>query len=204
MASFTLNPPTAYNFRQPEEWRKWLTRFEQFRIASGLSTESGERQVSSLLYCMGVDAEDVLATTNISNDKKDYSKVVRKFNEYFKVRKNTIFECANFNLTRQLADETVEQFITRLHQIADTCKFGEMRSEMIRDRLVIGIRDQQLSERLQMELELILAKAEKLTRQRAAIAQQQQSLREPAETKLQLESMSREPRVPNPNRRPAP
>ena len=148
MASFTLNPPTAYNFRQPEEWRKWLTRFEQFRIASGLSTESGERQVSSLLYCMGVDAEDVLATTNISNDdKKDYSKVVRKFNEYFKVRKNTIFERANFNLTRQLADETMEQFITRLHQIADTCEFGEMRSEMIRDRLVIGIRDQQLSER---------------------------------------------------------
>ena len=193
MASFTLNPPTAYNFRQPEEWRKWLTRFEQFRIASGLSTESGERQVSSLLYCMGVDAEDVLATTNISNDdKKDYSKVVRKFNEYFKVRKNTIFERANFNLTRQLADETVEQFITRLHQIADTCEFGEMRSEMIRDRLVIGIRDQQLSERLQMEPELTLAKAEKLTRQRAAIAQQQQSLRAPAETKLQLESMSRD------------
>ena len=56
-----------------------------------------------------------------------------------------------------------------------------------------------------MEPELTLAKAEKLTRQRAAIAQQQQSLRAPVETaKLQLESMSREPRVPNPNRRPAP
>ena len=92
----------------------------KIRIASGLSTESGERQVSSLLYCMGVDSEDVLATTNISDDdKKDYIKVVRKFNEYFKVRKNTIFERVNFNLTRQLADETVEQFITRLHQIPD-------------------------------------------------------------------------------------
>ena len=78
-----------------------------------------------------------------------------------------------------------------------------MRSEIIRDRLVIGIRDQQLSKRLQMEPELTLAKVEKLTRQRAVIAQQQQSLRAPAETKLQLESMSSEPRVTNPNRRPA-
>ena len=86
MALFTLNPSTAFNFRQPEEWEKWLTRFEQFRIASRLSTESGERQVSSLLYCMDVDAVDVLATTNISdNDKKNCSKVVKKFNEYFKV-----------------------------------------------------------------------------------------------------------------------
>ena len=113
---------------------------------------------------MGVDAVDVLATTNISDDdKKNYSKVVKKFNEYFKVRKNTIFERANFNLASQLADETVEQFITRLHQMADNCEFGNMRSEMIRDRLVIGIRDQQLSERLQMEPELTLAKAEKLS-----------------------------------------
>ena len=88
MATFTLTPPAAFNFRQPEDWKKWHTRFEQFRIASGLSTESGERQVSSLLYCMGVDAVDVLATTNISdNDKKDYSKVVKKFNEYFNVQK---------------------------------------------------------------------------------------------------------------------
>ena len=194
MSSFMLNPPTAFNFRQPEEWKKWLTRFEQFRIASGLSTETGERQVSSLLYCMGVNAVDVLATTNISDDdKKNYSKVVKKFNEYFKVRKNTIFERANFNLASQLADKTVEQFITRLHQMADNCDFGNMRSEMIWDRLVIGIRDQQLSELLQMEPELTLAKAEKLIRQRAAIGLQQQKLRVPAETRLQLESMSREP-----------
>ena len=112
MASFTLRPPTTFNFRQPEEWKEWHARFEQFRIASGLSTESGERQVSSLLYCMGDDAGDVLATTNISDgDKKDYGKVVKKFNDYFKVRKNTVFERANFNLARQLADETAEHFI---------------------------------------------------------------------------------------------
>ena len=62
-------------------------RFEQFRVASELSTESGERQVSSLHF-MGVNAVDALATTSISdNDKKDYSKVMRKFNDYFKVQK---------------------------------------------------------------------------------------------------------------------
>lgn len=203
MASFTLRPLTTFNFRQPEEWKKWLARFEQFRIASGLSTESGERQVSSLLYCMGDDAGDVLATTNISDgDKKDYGKVVKKFNDYLKVRKNTVFERANFNLARQLADETAEHFIIRLHQMADNCEFGAIRSEMIRDRLVIGIRDEQLSERLQTEPELTLTKAERFIRQRAAVTQQQQLLKSPADSQLQLASMSKQPRVTNANKKP--
>ena len=118
--------------------------------------------------------------------------------------KNITFERTKFNLVSQFADETVEQFITRLDQMADNCEFGNIRSELIQDCLVIKIHNQQLSEQLQMEPESTLAKAEKLIRQRAAIGQQQQRLmRAPAETKLQLESMSREPRVPHPNRRPS-
>ena len=35
---------------------------------------------------MGVDAVNILATTNISDDdKKDYCQVVKKFNKYFKI-----------------------------------------------------------------------------------------------------------------------
>ena len=86
--------------------------------------------------------------------------------------------------------------------MADNCEFGNMRSEMIWDRLIIGRHNQQLSKWLQVEPELTLAKAEKLTRQRAAIGQQQQKLKVPAETKLQLESMSRGPRIPHPHRKP--
>ena len=63
MASLSLRTPALFNFRKPEEWKKWRSRFEQYRLASGLSKESAERQVSSLLYCMGEDAEAVLGHT---------------------------------------------------------------------------------------------------------------------------------------------
>ena len=46
--------------------------------------------------------------------------------------------------------------------MAESCKFGNLKKEMIQDRLVIGIRDAQLSERLQLEPNLTLTKAEKL------------------------------------------
>ena len=177
MASLQLKPPAAFQFSKPEEWKKWKSRFEQFRLASGLSEASEERQVSSLLYCMGEDASDVLDTTDISpENRKKYSEVLSKFDEYFKVRKNLVYERANFNRANQLCDESAEQFITRLHQMADSCEFGELKNEMIRDRLVIGIRDEQLSERLQLEPNLTLTKAEKLVRQRCAVSEQQRSL----------------------------
>ena len=132
----------------------------------------------------------------ITNEqKKEYAEVVQKFDESFKVRKNLVYECASFNLAHQLADEPVENFITRLHQLAENCESGGLKSEMIRDRLVIGIRDGQLSERLQMESDLTLQKAEKLVRQRAAVSQQQHALKGPVENKPHLEAIKQQKRV---------
>jgi len=56
-----LRPPEAFDFRKPDELLKWQKRFEQFRITSGLSAEDETRQVSTLLYCMKEEAEDVLS-----------------------------------------------------------------------------------------------------------------------------------------------
>ena len=49
--------------------------------------------------------------------------------------------------------------------LAETCEFSELKSDIIRDRLVIGIQDGQLSKRLQLESDLTLQKAEKLVQQ---------------------------------------
>ena len=58
---------------------------------------------------------------------------------------------------------------------------------MIRDRLVVGIKNEALSKRLQMESNLTLEKAKKLIRQREAV-QQQQSILKNSET---LEAISK-------------
>ena len=48
-----LQPPEPFNFKTPDDWPRWKRRFEQFRIASGLSEESQLKQVSTFLYCLG-------------------------------------------------------------------------------------------------------------------------------------------------------
>lgn len=125
MDSIRLEPPAPFSFQTPDEWPCWKRWFQQFRLASGLSAAGGERQVSTLLYCMGETAEDTLNSTNISDDRKDFTKVLEKFDDLFKVRRNTIFERAHFNRRVQQENESVEEFITSLYSLAENCFYGD-------------------------------------------------------------------------------
>ena len=64
-----------------------------------------------------------------------------------------------------------------LYDLAECCDYGDMKEEMIRDRLVAGIRDKALSEKLQTDLKLTLDTAKKTICQKEAVHEQQQSLK---------------------------
>ena len=86
MANIHLEAPTRFNFSRPEDWTRWKKRFEQYRIASGLAEEGDTRQISTLLYCMGDEADTVLTSTDISRkDRAKYDRAVVKFDAFFKV-----------------------------------------------------------------------------------------------------------------------
>ena len=90
MASFCLQPPSPFDFKTPDEWPRWKQRFEQFRLASDLADESDDRQVSTLLYCMGEEAEDILASTNITEaDWRKYGAVIKQYDDFFRFRRTS-------------------------------------------------------------------------------------------------------------------
>ena len=64
--------------------------------------------------------------------------------EFFQVRQNVIYERARFNRRNRLSGETDEQYIMVLYGLAEKCDYGEMKEEMIRDCIVVGIRDMAL------------------------------------------------------------
>ena len=177
MATIQLQPPPPFNFKTPDDWPRWRRRFGQFRVASGLGEQSAAKQISTLLYCLGEEAESVLTSTNATQEERQvYSAVMGKFDAFFQVRRNVIFERARFNRRNQNPGETAEQYIMALYTLAANCNYGDMEAEMIRDRLVVGIRDTPLSERLQLDADLTLEKAKKAIRQREAVHEQQNIL----------------------------
>ena len=88
------------------------------------------------------------------------------------MRQNVIIEHTKFNKRSQLPDEPVEQFIASLYNLAADCNFGELKDKLIRDRIVVGIRNTSLSERLQMGLEMTLKKAKTVIQQREAVREE--------------------------------
>ena len=192
----TLQPPSAFNFAKPDEWPRWIRWFDQYRLASGLSTASDERQISTLLYRLGQDADATLRSTNISEDqRKKYDEVHKGFDTFFNVRKNVIFERARFNRRDQQEGESIEQYIVSLYHLVEDCQYGTMKEEMIRDSLVVGIRDSALSQKLQMDPSLTLESAKRIVRQREAVQEHHHLLREgdSRSNPLMVEGMQKRP-----------
>ncbi|KAI4874700.1 hypothetical protein NFI96_001267 [Prochilodus magdalenae] len=73
-----------------------------------------------------------------------------------------------------------EDILTSLRLTPDEakhCGYGELHSEMIRDRLVVGLRDKRLSEQLQLDPRLTLEKAITHMRQSDLVKKQQELLK---------------------------
>ena len=64
-----------------------------------------------------------------------------------------------------------------VYALAKHCGYGDLRDELIRDRLIVGIRDSRLSERLQLDADLTLDKALAIIRQSETVHRRQVFLR---------------------------
>ena len=123
------------------------------RISSRQKRPRHSSEYSRLL--MDNEADDILSSFKLTpEDKAKYDVVKEKFEGYFVKRRNVIFERAKFNQRRQEPGKPIDNFITLLHCLSEHCDYGELCEQMIRDRIVVGIQDISLSEKLQLESNL--------------------------------------------------
>jgi hypothetical protein len=59
----------------------------------------------------------------------------------------------------QSSEETIDSYVTDLKHKAKDCEFGDLTDSLIRDRIVCGIRDDNVRARLLREADLTLEKA---------------------------------------------
>ena len=83
----------------------------------------------------------------------------------------------------------MEQFITRLYSLAERCDYSALREAMIRDRIVVGIKDKKLLAYLQMDADLTLEVAKRKVRQRETVAGQQDMVPDKTAIKLPVEAV---------------
>ena len=148
---------------KPTAWPAWRQRFSCYTLASKLDREDKAVQISSLIYAMGPEAEKIYTT--FTDDNTTLQQVLAKFDEHFVPRINVLLERALFYSRAQQPDENVETYVRKLYELSEHADFPNRREESIRDRLVLGVRDRELWEKLQLQANLTLKDAVQQARQ---------------------------------------
>ncbi|KAJ8358132.1 hypothetical protein AAFF_G00031380 [Aldrovandia affinis] len=94
----------------------------------------------------------------------DPAVILDELEKYFKPAKNTIYERYVFGSCKQEEGESIDNFVTRLRERAATCDYGQLKDEMIRDKIVLGVANESIRRRLLREKGLTLITAIEMCR----------------------------------------
>lgn len=125
-------------------------------------------QVATLMTVIGEDAREVCSTFTDWAEEGDDQKittVLKKLREHCEQCNNIPFERYRFNRRVQDPGKTYDQYRTALRKLAEGCNFEVINpEEILCDRLLFGICDNKVRERLFRETSLTLAKTDEICR----------------------------------------
>ena len=102
--------------------------------------------MSTLTLCLGEEALEIVETLPFIHpeDKQDLQKTLDLLDKYFQGNVNITFEQFQFLKRDQRENESFDEYLRSLRVLANTCKFGSLKTELIRDRVVCGLREEHM------------------------------------------------------------
>ena len=171
--------PSAMNCRGDVagNWEFFRQQWSDYEIATGLIHREETIRLATLRSAMGRDCLQIFLNLNLSDDdKKKIDRCLEALDNYFKPSRNVVYERYVFNTCVQTNDESVQSYVTRLRKLATSCEYGELTDDLIRDRLVIGLKHNGDKVRLLREKNLDLKKAIQMCTTSEVAAQQMKKI----------------------------
>ena len=155
MSVYTIPPPQPMVVKDDvsTNWKLFRQSWQYYVTTTELNKKSKEVQAGALCSVMGMECVKVMnsLTTLTVDDKKDPEKILSALGDHFMPQKHLLFERVKFGFANQAEHETIDQYVVRLRQLAESCEFESLCESLIRDRLVIGTRDSSTRDRLLRE-----------------------------------------------------
>lgn len=141
-------------------WKFFKSQWMNYEIATGLDKKHDAIRIATLLTVIGKDCYHIYENLNLTEEERqDIAAVIEALQKHFTPKTNVIYERYIFNTSDQLPNETLNDYICRLRELAKSCEFRNMTDDMIRDRLVLGTKDTASRGRMLREADLTLDKA---------------------------------------------
>lgn len=143
----------------------WQKMFDNYMLVIAASGDGwpDARKRAVLLHALGTEGQRLFYT--LPNAGDTYDTAIAALKEHFVPKVNVIAERHKFRQRAQRTDETVNQFLASLRELAATCDFGNMEEQMLRDQLIERVANIRIRDRLLLEPDLTLAKAITLAQQ---------------------------------------
>ncbi|KXJ82796.1 hypothetical protein RP20_CCG011342 [Aedes albopictus] len=154
--AFTLEP-----YRKGTSFNDWFTRMKYFFRVNKIKEED------KMAYFITMSGPVIFAEIKLLYPTGDFEKaalddIVNKLKNRLDKTDPDLVQRYKFSTRVQNPDETTEDFILNLKLQAEFCGFENFKEVAILDRLIAGIKDKNLRQRLLSEDKLSLANAEKI------------------------------------------
>lgn len=145
--------------KDTEAWPLYVERLKQFFEANDV-TDAGKQRAILLSVC-GADTYKLISSlvAPAKPGDKTFDELISIAKDHFNPLPSAIVQRYKFNTRIQQQGETTAEFVAELRRLAQHCEYGATLEDMLRDRLVCGIKDERVQRRLLSEPSLKFKKA---------------------------------------------
>ena len=86
---------------------------------------------------------------------KEFNELVRQMKNYFSPKPSVIVHRTKFYTRDRKLDESITDYVAELRSMCEDCRFGAFLDKMLRDKLVVGVNDDNIHRRLLAERDTV-------------------------------------------------
>jgi hypothetical protein len=126
MPTFDISDPIDLHAR----WMRWLKRFQ--RILDDMGTLTDEQRINKFFLAAGMEVEEKYDMLVDGKYSKVYKQVIDKITEYCAPSELNQIKLMELRSTFQHDQETFDEFLNRLKNIANQCNLDDKKNEEIK------------------------------------------------------------------------
>lgn len=164
-----------------DNWRRFRDQWQNYVVAVDLTDATTEKQAAVFLTCIGTEAYDVYRAMHFDSeeDRKKIESIIAGFEAFCVGAVNTTYERYRFNQRTQNVGERFDVYLGEIRRMAKSCNFAAVENSMLRDRIVVGIKDDATRRKLLQVRELTLDQAIDLCKASEAAGRQLKEMATP-------------------------
>ncbi|XP_072014962.1 uncharacterized protein [Amphiura filiformis] len=141
-----------------EDWKSYMERFQQFLIVNGVENN---KKVAALISLVGPTVYKLLRSLTAPTDPatKTFDELVKLLTDHLAPAPLRIAERFKFYKRDQQPTESIREYVAELRRLSTTCEFGDFLNQALRDRVVCGLRAENIQRKCLTEDDLDLQKA---------------------------------------------